>query len=63
MDGYELISRVAVGKITGQTPRHLWQLFKEGRGIPVVVIGRAHKYRLADVQAYIDRHRVPTKDE
>ena len=36
---------------------NIWRCSKKGNGLPYIKVGRAVRYQLSDVQAYIDKNR------
>ena len=56
----ELLTRVEAAKILGLKPQTLAAWAMTGRHLPFVKIGRAVRYKLADVKEFIDQQTVGT---
>ncbi len=61
-NGMNLLSAEQVAELTGLAPDTLAQWRSQRRGIPYLKIGRAVRYDLNDVQAYLRGCRVSVSD-
>lgn len=53
----------AVAKILNCSPRSVWAWSEDGTFIPPIRLGRLRRWRLADVQSWIDRQAAIAREE
>ena len=59
----ELIDEVELSQQTKRAVQTIRNDRFEGRGIPYVKIGRSVRYRVCDIQAFLEKNLVPTINE
>ena len=59
----ELIEEVELSQQTKRAVQTIRNDRFEGRGIPYVKIGRSVRYRVCDVEAFLEKNLVPTINE